>query len=126
MVNRSLQQKFFSLLQKQPGFIALDEDRKKRVVNRFADATDEQILQAVGALKLLEDESSDKTFSDEDEQRLAEEALQIGHEMKNIDREQLQMDEAKDKETTDNDAEKLLKALDKIDTPSKKKIFGVF
>jgi hypothetical protein len=55
MVNRSLQQKFFSLLQKQPGFIALDEDRKKRVVNRFADATDEQILQAVGALKLLED-----------------------------------------------------------------------
>lgn len=126
MVDRSLQQKFFSLLQKQPGFIALDEDRKKQVMNRFAHATDEQILQAVGALKLLEDESNNKIRSDEDEQRLAEDAIRIGHEMKNIDREQLQMDEAKDKENTDDDAEKLLKALEKIDTPSQKKIFGLF
>lgn len=126
MVNRSLQQKFFSLLQKQPGFIALDDDRKKKVMNRFAHATDEQILQAVGALKLLEDESNNKILSDEDGQRLAEEALQIGREMKNIDREQLQMDEAKDKENTDDDAEKLLKALEKIDTPSAKKLFGIF
>ena len=95
-------------------------------MNRFAHATDEQILQAVGALKLLEDESNNKIRSDEDEQRLAEDAIRIGHEMKNIDREQLQMDEAKDKENTDDDAEKLLKALEKIDTPSQKKIFGLF
>lgn len=126
MANQELQQKFFALLQKQSGFIALDEERKNLLLERFSDATDEQILQAVGALKLLEDGASTEPMSPEDQQHLAETAIQLGHEMKSIDREQLQTDEANDKKTTDDDAEKLLKALEKIETPEKKKLFGIF
>lgn len=126
MAVRELQHKFFALLQKQSGFMALDEERKKQLLERFSNASDEQILQAVGALKLLDDGASTEPLTPEDQQHLAETALQLGHEMKSIDREQLQMDEAKDKKNTDNDAEKLLKALEKIETPKKKKIFGMF
>ena len=126
MAVRELQQKFFALLQKQSGFIALDEERKKQLLERFSDASDQQILQAVGALKLLEDGASTEPMSPEDQQHLAETAIQLGHEMKSIDREQLQTDEANDKKSTDDDAEKLLKALEKIETPQKKKLFGIF
>lgn len=126
MAVRELQQKFFALLQKQSGFIALDEERKKQLLERFSDASDQQILQAVGALKLLEDGASTGPMSPEDQQHLAETAIQLGHEMKSIDREQLQTDEANDKKSTDDDAEKLLKALEKIETPEKKKLFGIF
>jgi hypothetical protein len=126
MAVRELQQKFFALLQKQSGFIALDEERKKQLLERFSDASDVQILQAVGALKLLEDGASTEPMSPEDQQHLAETAIQLGHEMKSIDREQLQTDEANDKKSTDDDAEKLLKALEKIETPEKKKLFGIF
>lgn len=126
MAVRELQQKFFALLQKQSGFIALDDERKKQLLERFSDASDVQILQAVGALKLLEDGASTEPMSPEDQQHLAETAIQLGHEMKSIDREQLQTDEANDKKSTDDDAEKLLKALEKIETPEKKKLFGIF
>lgn len=110
-----LQKKFFAFLQIQKGFNLLSEEQQSDLLKKFSNASDDQLLRAIGTLKLLESEVEELEQSPDVQKYYAESAVKIQQEMKKVDREELKIAEEDDKKNIESEAEKLLDALDKID-----------
>ena len=126
MPHTELQTKFLELLKKQREFSALSDEQKKELLLKVSQSSDAQLMLAAQSLQTSGETDETSTANPVSKQKLAQQAVALFQEMKHIDREQLQKNEADAQLATDQDAESLIRTLDKIGRPKRKKLFGIF
>jgi hypothetical protein len=121
MADSTLYEQFISALKTSENFQNLPAERQDDIRNRFAEADDEHLRQALEVVR------ADKTGASERGRRMQEEATtELKEEMRKIQKEEMDDNRRVDEEESEKAAKDALKGLEKPQPEKRKKIFGIF
>lgn len=128
MADTNLQNQFFTALRASKSFSLLKPDEQEKLLQAFANATDEQLNAGLAELTL--DAARQQQAELEELQRnkdLAVKVQELKKTLKEVETEERKENEAADVEESGKEADKLLAALSGAEEkPERKKFLGIF
>ncbi len=130
MPSQQLLNQFLQLLQASKSFQLLSNDEQNILRQDFTKASDEQLQQAIVALKSnTEIMANSKTELQEKEKKRSDIALHLKNSLQEVEKEELQDDIAQDQQESAKAAEDYIQEIENIPsttTQKRKKFLGVF
>ncbi len=126
MPSSALLEQFLALLTNSPKFGFLSPKQQAELKTIYAGASDAQLNEAI---EFLQKDAQALEQEQAKIEKLAQTALVMKNEIRQLEREELRDNDAKDREVSTKAAEELLKTLETIavaDKPKRKKFLGIF
>jgi len=127
MASQELLNQLNQALAQSPPFQLLPVEKQSQLKQSFANATDEQVQQAIAEIKKTDLEAAqNEQKRDAQEQKRAQAAQVLKTEMTQETKVELKENEAKDASDSEKEAENILASIGQKDKPKRKKFLGIF
>jgi hypothetical protein len=127
MANQELLNQLYQALAQSPSFQLLPPEKQSELKQGFANATDDQIQQALQEVQQTNLEASQNEQKRQEHAKTqAQSAQALKQEMAQEQKVELKENEEKDAAESEEEAEKILASIGQKDQPKRKKIFGIF
>lgn len=127
MATQELLNQLYQALAQSSSFQLLPPEKQAELKQGFANATDDQIQQALQEVQQTNLEASrNEQKRQEKAQTQAQAAQALKNEMVQEQKTELKENQEKDAAESEEEAEKILASIGQKDKPKRKKIFGIF
>ncbi len=127
MATQELLNQLYQALAQSPSFQLLPPEKQSELKQGFANATDDQIQQALKEVQQTNLEASQNEQKRQAKaQTQAQAAQALKNEMVQEQKTELKENQEKDAAESEEEAEKILASIGQKDKPKRKKIFGIF